>query len=273
MNSKLFGKPFSLKKCTVATLCTVCVVFLVTAGCGETGRNFDGDAAEEQKASVRSTPEVWDYPLKPGMEQWRQFKSMEEMFQACQIPEDVLKTLDTESLVRICYNFPAYLIVFFYNSPQDGFNAFHSQFNGVRELMDREDAGRFMLDRYRAMTVADYNPSWSLVDKGYYAYRYKYFETLLAQPQVIRTLGADGRTELLKEAVRQLEMKLSLEDTFGGSSFMATAWVMARTLHYDNRLTSDCYSPEEIGASLESGILVNYGLLSIYEQAKSYGYE
>lgn len=37
----------------------------------------------------------WDYPIKPGTEEWTNFKSGQEMLNACQIPENILKNLST----------------------------------------------------------------------------------------------------------------------------------------------------------------------------------
>ena len=257
---------------TVATLCLFCTLLFIAFGC-ETVKNLGSDSEDLQNSYLKSASEIWDYPVKPGMEQWRQFKSMDEMYQACQLPENIIKTLDTESLVHICYNFPAYMGLFFYNSPQDGFNVFHSHFNGIRELLQREDAGYYMLEKYKSLTVEDFDPSWSLVDKGYFAYKYMYFETLLAQPQIVQSMDAYGRKEFLQEATQKFEMKLELRDIFGGSSFMTNAWVMARILHHDNQLSSEFYSPDEIAESLQSGFLANYNLLSIYQQAKTYSDE
>ena len=100
----------------------------------------------------------WDYPVKPGMESWKQFKSMDEMYQACQIPDNVLKQLDTESLVDICLNFPAPPLFPLYNTPQQGFMEYYTNFNGIRELFQRKEAGQYLLKRYALMSFTDFNP-------------------------------------------------------------------------------------------------------------------
>lgn len=40
----------------------------------------------------------WDYPVKPGSEEWKKFQSSEGMVKACQIPEAVITTLSTDKL-------------------------------------------------------------------------------------------------------------------------------------------------------------------------------
>ena len=271
--SNFSENPFSLKKYTVAMLCLVCAAFLITTGCRESDKSLPVDEAEKQTVSVRSSPEVWDYPVKPGMEQWRQFKSTDEMFTACQVPENILKVLDTESLVQTVYDFPAFTWFGFFNSPQAGFNSFHSHFNGVRELLERNDVGQCLLKKYQSLSVEDFDPEWSPAEQGSFSFKYQYFEILLAQPQAVKSLEAEGRKMLLMEAVKKFDMKLSMNEVFGGIAVATNAWLMARILHYDNQLTSDFYKPEEIEESLQSGRLVNYDVMSIYEQAKSYANE
>ena len=194
--------------------------------------------------SIVNAQETWNYPMKPGMEEWRQFKSMDEMYQACQIPNGVLKNLDTESLVNICFDFPAYMGMFFSNTPQAGFNDFY--------------------------TNADFNPQWNPEDQGRFVYKYQFFETLLAQPQVIQTLNSNGRNELLKEAIKKFDMKLSRQDLSGGATFAVNDWIMARTLNFENKLTSKFTAREDIELSLKSGQLIDYDLMSIYEQFKTH---
>ena len=222
---------------------------------------------------AQETKVTWDYPVKPDMEEWMQLKTFEEMYQACQIPDEIIKRLDTESLVQICFDFPFFKVLFLYNSLQDGFNSFYKSFNGIHELLDRKDAGYFMLKKYASMSVVDFNPLWSLGDQGGYIYKYKYFETLLAQPQVVESLGRNGRKNLLEESIKKFDMKLSNMDLFGGSSLVMIGWVMARVLHYENRLSSIDSPNQAIESFLASRHLVDYDLMYIYEQSRIYIHE
>jgi len=128
---------------------------------------------------------AWDYPVKPGMEQWQKFNSVDDMYQACQIPVAILRKLDSESLVNICLNFPAPPLFTIFNTPQQAFMQYYSNFNGIRELFERKDAGQFLLEKYAAMSLSDFNPLWPLHQQGRFVSHYKFIESVLAQPQVI----------------------------------------------------------------------------------------
>ena len=121
---------------------------------------------------------IWDYPVKPGMGQWQKFKSVDEMYQACQIPDNVLKQLDTESLVVICLNFPSTPIFPFFNYPQQAFMEYFSNFNGIRELFQRKDAGLYLTQRYALMSFSDFNPLWPLHRQGQFISHYIFVDRI-----------------------------------------------------------------------------------------------
>ncbi len=56
----------------------------------------------------QQTNTPYDFPVKPGSEQWAAFTTGQQMVDACQIPEDVLSQLSTEALAETCMNYPLY---------------------------------------------------------------------------------------------------------------------------------------------------------------------
>jgi len=73
----------------------------------------------------------WDYPVKPGTEEWKQFKSHKEMTDACQIPEKILSSLSTKDLTAICLQYPLLIDMFAFNIPDYGIDAVFDNFNGL----------------------------------------------------------------------------------------------------------------------------------------------
>ncbi len=217
--------------------------------------------------------QTWDYPIKPGSKEWQQFKSIEDMYVACQIPEKVLTDICTDSLAQLCLNYPAPLILLFFNSPQIAFDNFYANFNGIRELLNRKDAGHSLLERYAIMNFKDFNPLWTAEKQGDYTFKYQFVETILAQQQVLATLDDKGQKLLLKEAMNKMDQKLSRNDLFGGNSLNINLWVITKILHKQNKLQTKFSNQLEIEKSLKTGQLVDYDLLTIYKQAKNYLYE
>ena len=53
-------------------------------------------------ANAQSSKVVYDYPIKPGTEEWKGFTSTQEMIEVCQIPESILKNMSTSDLLDVC---------------------------------------------------------------------------------------------------------------------------------------------------------------------------
>jgi len=83
-------------------------------------------------------PGVWTYPIIPGTDEWKQFKTHEEMLDATQIPEEVLKSLSTEDLIDLNLRFPLIVSLIANIDLNRGFEMLLSEFNGLRELYNRE---------------------------------------------------------------------------------------------------------------------------------------
>ncbi|MDR1115663.1 MAG: hypothetical protein LBL33_05880 [Tannerella sp.] len=224
----------------------VCIVFISFAA-----------MAQEKKIT-------WDYPVKPDMEEWKKCNSPEEIYQALQIPEKVLTGIDTKSLVQLCLDYPAPTVFYIFNTPQQGFEEFYDQFNGIRELMKRKDAGIQLLNKYVEMSMDDFNFLWSLEAQGKFVEKFYCMELFLAQPTIVKSFGEQERRILLEESIRKYEMKRAREDLFGGLNPGASIWVMARMLYAENKLKLDNAD------SLDSGMLTGFDATSLYQQVKSY---
>ena len=96
---------------------------------------------------------VWDYPIKPGTDEWEQFrfnKTHQEMVNMLQIPEEIVFSLSTEDLAEICFHHPHFMgLIAGGSSFVLNFDRFLSEFNGVRELFKREDVLKVLLKRHR----------------------------------------------------------------------------------------------------------------------------
>ena len=95
--------------------------------------------------------QLWDYPVKPGMPEWAELKSRDERVVACQIPENILSCLSTENLIRLCLQYPLFFDVYLFNCLDNGLNALFNNFNGVRELYEREDVLIELLKYYQSI--------------------------------------------------------------------------------------------------------------------------
>jgi hypothetical protein len=183
------------------------------------------------KAINSATTEAYEYPVKPGTDAWRAFTTHEEMLKACQIPESTLRTVSTEGLVETVLNYPLYDDVLAYNSPQQGFDAISSEFNGIPELLNRQDAGTVLLAKFKAVDPTAIGEDWTDLQKGCYVFNLIDIETLLAQQAIISNLGDAQYPDLVRECLVKINTERQSE-MYGGISKESCLWVIARVLQY-----------------------------------------
>jgi hypothetical protein len=216
---------------------------------------------------------TWDYPVKPGIKEWSQFESMEEMYKSCQIPETILKEIDTECLADLCLKFPATPVFPLFNTPQDAFLSYYSNFNGIRELFNRKDAGHYLLKKYAALSLSGFNSLWPLYRQGQFISHYKFVEAILAQTPIIQSLNTKERKLLLKEAILKLDEKKSKTNLFSGNNLGINLWVIGKVLDFENKLFFQIEDQQNIQTFLETGFYADIDINSLYQQAKKYTYE
>ena len=96
----------------------------------------------------RNCGEAWNYPMKPGMDEWKQLQSNESKVNACKIPDDILFCLSTEKLTDLCLQYPLFGDIFAFNFLDMGLNQLFINFNGIRELYKRKDVANYLIKRY-----------------------------------------------------------------------------------------------------------------------------
>ena len=184
-------------------------------------------------AQNRTIP--YDFPIKPGTEEWKKLKSRTEMADELQIPTTILKDLTTEALAITCLNFPMFKDLYFFNSVQTGFNGLKQSFNGFQELLARSDAGTELFKLYKQMNPEEVNSLKNDILKGDFTFKFVQIEILLAQDQIVNALSPNIENELLKEASGKYESKKTTT-LFSGFSLSPSILLIGRILDKGNKL-------------------------------------
>lgn len=179
----------------------------------------------------------WDFPVKPGSEEWKTFKSSEEMVAACQMPDYVLNSISTEELLMTCLRYPMFLDIHFANNIQDGLDIIIPSFNGLVELFNRDDCPEVLMDKYSKETPCDVK-----LKKGNNTLKLFYLELLISQEHIINQLEEKQREKLLKESLKKINAKQAKKH----SQFyeLSSALILSRLLNYSevkNKITSEIW--------------------------------
>jgi hypothetical protein len=177
--------------------------------------------------------EPYIYPIRPGTEKWVLLGGTMERVQACQIPPDILTNLETSALAETCLAFPFFSDVFLYNDLQTGFEKVKSYFNGLPELLKRNDAGMKLMSTYNSLLIDDLG-SWENKKLWKHFSKILFVELTLSQNEIIQNMTAGDRKLLRSMAIKHFEQKLRYPDRFGPASLISSSLVLAKVMKIQN---------------------------------------
>lgn len=153
----------------------------------------------------------YEYPIYPGTEEWKEeSQNSAELREKLQIPENILIDMTTEELVDAVLDYPCFNELYFFDNMQTGFETMAETFNGVAELLNREDAGAILLSKYRVVSN-DYDVN-SVQDDFLESYKkicYKSnIEVLLAQQDIVDDFTPE-ETDALSDLTARNSMRAS----------------------------------------------------------------
>lgn len=82
----------------------------------------------------------YEYPITASSPEWLKMPSHFERVEACQIPDDILKSMTTPALVETVSNYPLLVDLLLFDEADYAFEVVSTGFNGITELISRPDA-------------------------------------------------------------------------------------------------------------------------------------
>jgi hypothetical protein len=175
-----------------------------------------------------SASDAYDYPIKGGTDEWKALGSHEEMLKACQIPEKLLHRMSTTALVETVLNYPLSGDWWCYDSFEIGIKRVREQFNGLSELLSRNDAGVALIASYQTVDPGAIDINSPIAEQTEYYFRILNIELLLSQDSVISNLSITDLQNLISQASIIYEAKLLRSDIFGGYSLQFTSTIIEK---------------------------------------------
>jgi len=177
---------------------------------------------------------TWDYPVRPGTEKWSQLKDESERLNALQIPNNILNIIETEELVIACLNYPAAFDYTAYADEHIGLQKVISNFNGLQELFDRNDAGKYLIEHYKNAGVYGFIIKDKRLNERYWPFKFLYIELLLSQKEIIQKLEVEDRLLLLETTLNKFNLKNQNKYMFSKYDNINSALIIARIMASNN---------------------------------------
>ena len=143
------------------------------------------------------------YPIRPGSDEWKNFKNSAERYAALNVPGDTLKNMCTRGLVYTCVYCPLFMELIVFNGIRDGFNALNERINSFAEIITRNDAGTELFDYYKTLTDTMMNNIRPIK----YQIQIHLTEIYLSQKEFLTKIDNHGLIDLISKAYGNLLIK------------------------------------------------------------------
>jgi len=149
----------------------------------------------------------WDYPLKPGTQDWSLLHNQRSKVQACQIPDDILTTLSSDDLIVLYLKYPLLFNILSFSTLHKGMDKQNLNFNGYNELTSSSNEPHLPFYRHLNISPDNFDPNWTSIRKGSFAFNIISLELILSQNEILQKLTYTDKKLLLTDAITKLDVK------------------------------------------------------------------
>jgi len=219
----------------IIALSFVCALILVFYACKREFRSeIDGNETSQIRTRSGEGELVWNFPVQYGTPEWATLKTVEEQYNAYNIPAEILQSISTEELVKVCLAYPEWGLINAYNSRRAGFAVLVNLFNGFRELYEREDAAIELLKEYKRLDPLAVESDWEPLQQGRYSFQFTKIEMFFNFRRMIDKLDNAGIRNLKETVISKYEMKKMLPNIYSLWDFSPTVGVYLNIIEKEN---------------------------------------
>lgn len=99
----------------------------------------------------------WDYPIRPGSEEWATLPTTADRVEAIQVPEDVLTKLSDRQLLDLILDYPFFLSHALSDDPFTGFQRTLGTLNAYETFKSRPESLDVTFDYYTSLDFSQIN--------------------------------------------------------------------------------------------------------------------
>ncbi len=184
---------------------------------------------------IPAKAQIWNYPVRPGTEEWKKLGTYSERLNAFNIPDSILKVMSTKNLVKTCLNYPWWILITSRDNNQAGYTYLKSVFNGFQELENRKDAGQELFARYEKMDPQNIVTYESSVEQGMIIFQFAFIEILLSQSGILQNIPNDLLKSLVRKTISVYERKTITFDKYSYFGVSTSCLILSRSIELNNQ--------------------------------------
>ena len=175
---------------------------------------------------------IYSFPLKPNDEEWDlSCHSVADLKEMLQLPAAMLSSMTTPDLIETCLDYQYSSDFLAFDEIQRGVEYVRQGFNGLDELLKRQNLADAMLKKYETkLQTAKVVTSRDSMMKGAFSIHFLLFKMLLAQDQVLNQLSRTQLRLLIKLSYKANELVNGQSDLFGTIHYIPSFYLYSRII-------------------------------------------
>lgn len=182
--------------------------------------------------------EPYDYPIRPGTEEWKGAKNHDELRELNQIPSQIIQKMDTRTLLNSVVRYPLIGDILLFPSFSRGIVRLKEDFFAFDSLLSRSDVIEALMPVYEAYEPSKVNRLQDPIDIGEYMLGLSLLEFIISDRAQHGTINAGHKHRLSVALLLKYAQKEELVDQYGGNALSTCLWAA-------NQLLADEAMPSE----------------------------
>ena len=175
---------------------------------------------------------IYSFPLKPGDAEWDFSRyTTADIKQMLQLPADILNGMSTSDLIETSLDFYYSTEFIFSETFQQGVESVRQQFNGLDELLKRNDLATAILKQYELkLQTAEVMKTQESAIQGDYSLHFMLLKMLIAQDEVLNQLSREQLRQLISISTEAWNMVFTMPDIFGTVHLTPSLFLFSRII-------------------------------------------
>ena len=173
----------------------------------------------------------YTYPFRAGSEKWKNTRNYDELRSQLQIPENVIVSLSTQSLLNSVLRYPLIGDLLVFNNFKAGIDNMKKNFPALNSLLHRKDLVSILLETHQK-----YNPKslYSLsnpIDIGEFMLQISLLEFIICDELVVSKMTNSDIKKFEESLISMHSKKLEAVEWFGDLGLSTGSWSLARLVN------------------------------------------
>jgi hypothetical protein len=171
----------------------------------------------------------WDYPIKPGTEEWKKMDYKEKV-KLSQPKQEMLEKIPIHQLMSYCLDYPFNKDILLFNNPNEGFKIVFESSTVWQEFIKRKGAGKVFVDFYQKHMLGDLFKISDINTRNHELFNQYFLEKLASETSFVTQLNTSEKESLMLAILDRYETKKNYPDEYLGFAYNSSLSVMLKIL-------------------------------------------